>query len=58
MVNIGDKVKGKVTRAICGASTPSDIEYEGEVIYIHPKGRFYTVEFTLPNGKVRESYYA
>lgn len=57
-VKVGDKVKGKVTRAVCGATTPSDIEYEGTVIYIHPKGRFYTVEFALPNGKVRESFKA
>ena len=29
----------------------------GEVVYIHPKGRFFTVEFTFAGGKYRESYY-
>lgn len=29
----------------------------GTVVYIHPKRAFYIVEFELPGGKVRESYY-
>ena len=28
----------------------------GKVIYIHPEGRYHTVEFDLPGGKVRESF--
>lgn len=29
---------------------------EGKVIYIHPEGRFYIVEFTVRGGKVRECF--
>lgn len=29
----------------------------GKVIYVHPKGRFYTVEFTLWNGSTIRSCY-
>lgn len=28
----------------------------GKVVYIHPKGRFYTLEFTFPGGSYRESF--
>ena len=28
----------------------------GTVVYIQPKRRFYTVEFDLPGGKLRESF--
>lgn len=28
----------------------------GEVIYIHPKGRYHTVEFETRGGKLRESF--
>lgn len=28
----------------------------GTVVYIHPKGRFYTLEFTFPGGSFRESF--
>ena len=30
--------------------------YEGKVIYIHPKGRFFRAEFKLPGGVVREAF--
>lgn len=28
----------------------------GRVVYIHPKGRYHTVEFELRGGKVRETF--
>ena len=28
----------------------------GKVVYIHPEGRYHTVEFELPGGKARESF--
>lgn len=28
----------------------------GVVVYIHPRGRYHTVEFELRGGKVRESF--
>jgi len=38
------------------SSMPSRELYEGTVIYIHPEGRFYRVEFQLEGGTVREAY--
>ena len=38
------------------SSTPSRELYEGTVIYIHPKGRFFRAEFQLPGGVVREAF--
>lgn len=29
---------------------------EGTIVYIHPYGRFYTVEFNYNGNRVRESY--
>ena len=29
---------------------------ECRLVYVHPKGRYYEVEFEFPGGKVRESY--
>ena len=29
----------------------------GKVVYIHPEGRYHTVEFDLPGGKVRENFH-
>lgn len=31
-------------------------EKEGVVVYIHPKGRYYTLRFDFPNGSYRESF--
>lgn len=28
----------------------------GTVVYIHPRGRFYTLEFKFPRGSFRESF--
>jgi hypothetical protein len=28
----------------------------GTVVYIHPEGRFYTLEFNFPGGTFRESF--
>ena len=28
----------------------------GTVVYIHPRGRFYTLEFKFPGGSFRESF--
>lgn len=29
---------------------------KGRVVYIHPQGRYHTVEFDLPGGRARESF--
>lgn len=36
-----------------GTRLPSE---RGRVVYIHPEGRFYTLEFTFGRGSFRESY--
>lgn len=28
----------------------------GVVFYVHPQGRYYGVEFTMPGGKIRECF--
>ena len=30
--------------------------FPGVCVYIHPERRFYTLEFNLPGGKVREDF--
>ncbi|WP_298016693.1 hypothetical protein [uncultured Dysosmobacter sp.] len=57
-MNIGDKrTELPSLNTTFGAikSTPM----EGRVVYIHPAGRFYTVEFTFPlsGEKFRKSYF-
>lgn len=38
------------------ANKSSSHPMRGTVVYIHPLGRYHTVEFELPGGKVRESF--
>lgn len=51
-MQIGDKKTGVVNLGDCRGITKT-----GTVVYIHPDRRFYTVEYELGSGKVRESYY-
>lgn len=46
-MRVGDKVR---------VSFESGKKYIAEVIYIHPRGRFFTAEATLDGGKMRESF--
>ena len=53
-MKVGDKIKRKIEYgAEYGSNLPPE---EGVVVYIHPQNRYYTVEFTFPKGKIRESY--
>lgn len=36
-------------------SLPAKI-MKGEIVYIHPQGRYHVVEFDTPGGKIRESF--
>lgn len=49
-VSIGDKVRLPVRM------DKGTVTMEGTVIYIHPKGRFFRVEFETESGCLRESY--
>jgi hypothetical protein len=60
-VELGDKIMARISYGMeGGALLPRE---EGTVVYIHPEGRFYTLEFTFPGGldgkprKFRESYW-
>lgn len=59
MIKIGDRVKRVVDN---GVTIPGEkrVPLEGTVVYIHPKGRFYTVEFAFQRmwetRKFRQSY--
>ena len=60
-MRVGDTVRKtisvSVTSSITGFRTKEEAtEREGEVIYVHPKGRYYAVAFDLPDGTIRECY--
>ena len=57
-MNIGDRIRAKISYGDGGSLLPPE---EGTVVYIHPEGRFYTLEFTFPDKyggvqKFREAY--
>ncbi len=58
-MKIGDIVRQKSStmKGDFNFSASEKTPMEGKVIYIHPQGRFYTVEFSLRGGKVRESFF-
>lgn len=51
--SVGDKVK-EIPNYETRTSTDKPISCE--IVYIHPKGRFYTCEFSFGERKFRESY--
>ena len=56
-MKLGDKVTELVGYNPYGVSGEPDRLMTGKVVYIHPHGRYYTVEFTCQNGtKFRESF--
>ena len=59
-LKLGDRVRRRIEYGMEGGTLlPAE---EGTVVYIHPEGRFYTVEFTFPGRepwetrRFRESY--
>ena len=48
MKQVGEKTSEKID--CLGVQKP------GTVVYVHPAGRFYTVEFEFPCGRFRESF--
>lgn len=58
-ISVGTKVRMAPYFGGKDIGRPKDeaAEYDGTVIYVNQKGRFYTVEFNLPYGrKLRESF--
>jgi hypothetical protein len=60
MLKVGDVVKKRIscsdTSGTNGALDMERVVRTGKVIYVHPRGLFYTAEFNLPDGTIRESY--
>ena len=58
-IKLGDRIRARISYGMEGGGTlPTE---EGTVVYIHPEGRFFTLEFTFPNRyggvqKFREAY--
>jgi hypothetical protein len=60
-MRVGDTVRKtiacSVTSRQMGTITPEElIVYTGKVVFVHPKGRFYTAEFAFRDGTIRECY--
>ena len=49
---IGQRVNEVLHFGECSGRT-----YSGTVVYIHPRGLFYTVEFAFEKGSFRESFF-
>lgn len=60
-MKVGDTVRKIIsvsaTSGTTGDRTPEEtIVREGKVVFVHPRGRFYTAEFAFQDGTIRESY--
>ena len=58
MLKVGQRVKRfvEVQKDPCTVATTIG-KMEGEVVFVHPKGRFHTVEFEYARGaKIRVTY--
>ncbi len=56
MLTIGKEVKRMPSIHIDEQGRRTAGTVKGEVIYIHPRGRFHVVQFTFPGGSFRESF--
>lgn len=54
-ITLGERVR-RLAISMSGTDRKGPKPMEGRVIYIHPKGRFHTVEFSTMGGPVRESF--
>ena len=53
-IHLGDRIKARINYGMEGGTfLPPET---GTVVYIHPKGRFYTLRFDFERGSFRESY--
>lgn len=53
-MNVGDKVRKPIEYGMSGGTLLGPVP--GTVVYVHPSGRWYTAEFKLDGGTVRESF--
>lgn len=55
-MKVGDKVTKPMKWTEVGRTVVERKSAKGRVIFVHPKGRFYTVEFRVGGGTIRETY--
>lgn len=55
-MKVGDKVRKKLEWTEVGRSIKKHGVATGTVIFVHPKGRFYTVEFRIGERILRETF--
>lgn len=60
MIRVGDKVSCRMSYRMSNdddrANEGNDRTTAGTVVWIHPRGRYYVVEFSFPLGNIRECY--
>lgn len=62
-MQVGDMVRVPALIRQVGVWRPADVTpaeaelLRGRVVYIHPKGRYFTVEFEFGKNKLLESFY-
>ena len=57
MIRLGDRLYKRPTVCVDDLGRRSAIKHPCEVIYIHPKRRFYTVRFFFAGGSWCESFW-
>lgn len=55
-MKVGDKVTKTLEWVEVTKAVKKRTKATGRVIFVHPKGRFYTVEFQIGGGTIRETY--
>lgn len=56
MIKVGDKVHKTITGTITTGHDAKPPKCWGQVVWIHPLGRFYLAEFTFGRGTIRECF--
>lgn len=54
-VQVGDEVARRPV-TLTGLDTKQTLRMRGQVVWVHPAGRFHVVEFETPGGPLRESF--
>ena len=56
-LTVGERCKKYICYGVDNQNGNSkDVPIRGRIVYVHPEGRYYTVEFPMPKGNIRESY--
>jgi len=55
-MKVGDVVRLVPAFKFCESDFKRNQPVKGTVCWVHPKGRYYVVEFPTPGGVIRESF--